>query len=68
MVTQNTKSQMCMCKYNTVEREIFQVKNNYHMSCMGVNGEALQLHTVYKKPYFCTASHMRIPYTAFTTE
>ena len=20
--------------------------------CMGVNGEALQLHTVYKKPYF----------------
>ena len=28
----------------------------YHMSnsheCMGVNGEALQLHTVYKKPYF----------------
>ena len=29
---------------------------NYHTSnsceCMGVNGEALQLHTVYKKPYF----------------
>ena len=28
----------------------------YHSSnsrkCMGVNGEALQLHTVYKKPYF----------------
>ena len=30
--------------------------NNYHTSnsreCMGVNGEALQLHAVYKKPYF----------------
>ena len=29
---------------------------NYHTSnsreCMGVNGEALQLHAVYKKPYF----------------
>ena len=28
----------------------------YHKSnsrkCMGVNGEALQLHAVYKKPYF----------------
>ena len=28
----------------------------YHTSnsreCMGVNGEALQLHAVYKKPYF----------------
>ena len=27
---------------------------------MGVNGEALQLHAVYKKPYFFTASHARI--------
>ena len=27
---------------------------------MGVNGEALQLHAVYKKPYFFTASHTRI--------
>ena len=27
---------------------------------MEVNGEALQLHTVYKKPYFFTASHARI--------
>ena len=27
---------------------------------MGVNGEALQLRTVYKKPYFFTASHARI--------
>ena len=46
----------------------------YHTSnsceCMGVNGEALQLHVVYKKPYFLlqvtresvsgTASHVRI--------
>jgi len=36
----------------------------YHTShsreCMGVNGEALQLHTVYKKPYFFTASHVRV--------
>ena len=32
----------------------------YHMSnspeCMGVDGEALQLHTVYKKPYFYYSS------------
>ena len=32
------------------------VNKNYHASnsreCMGVNGEALQLHEVYKKPYF----------------
>ena len=27
---------------------------------MGVNGEALQLHAVYKKPYFFTTSHARI--------
>ena len=27
---------------------------------MGVNGEALQLHAVYKKPYFFTARHVRI--------
>ena len=31
-------------------------KPYYHTSnsreCMGVNGEALQLHAVYKKPYF----------------
>ena len=27
---------------------------------MGVNGEALQLHAVYKKPYFFTASNARI--------
>jgi len=47
---------------------------HYHTSnsheCMGVNGEALQLHSVYKKPYFLlqvtresvsdTASHVRI--------
>ena len=27
--------------------------NNYHSrECTGVNGEALQLHAVYKKPYF----------------
>ena len=30
--------------------------SNYHTSnsreCMGINGEALQLHAVYKKPYF----------------
>ena len=27
---------------------------------MGVNGEALQLHAVYKRQYFFTASHARI--------
>ena len=27
---------------------------------MGVNGEALQLHAVYKKQYFFTARHTRI--------
>ena len=27
---------------------------------MEVNGEALQLHVVYKKPYFFTTSHARI--------
>ena len=27
---------------------------------MGVNGEALQLHAVYKEPYFFTTSHARI--------
>ena len=27
---------------------------------MGVNGEALQLHAVYKKLYFFTPSHVRI--------
>ena len=36
----------------------------YHTSnsreCMGVNGEALQLHAVYKKPYFLLQSHARI--------
>ena len=26
---------------------------------MGVNGEAFQLHTVHKKPYFFNTSHMR---------
>ena len=35
-----------------------------HMSnsreCMGDNGEALQLHTVYKKPYSFTTSYARI--------
>jgi len=41
-------------------------KLHYHMSsnsreCMGVNGEALQLHSVYKKPYFLLQlSHARI--------
>ena len=37
---------------------------HYHTSnsreCMGVNGEALQLHSVYKKPHFFYASHARI--------
>ena len=27
---------------------------------MGINGEALQLHEVYKKPYFFTTSHMHL--------
>ena len=40
----------------------------YHTSnsreCMGVNGEALQLHTVYKKPYFLLQSHVRIHISA----
>ena len=27
---------------------------------MGVNGEALQLHAVFKKPFFFTISHTRI--------
>ena len=38
----------------------------YHTSnsceCMGVNGEALQLHSVYKKPYFFTAKSHDNPY------
>ena len=36
----------------------------YHMSnsheCMGVNGKALQLCIIYKKPYFFITSHARI--------
>ena len=36
-------------------------KGFYHTcnsrECMGVNGEALQLHAVYKKPYFYYKSH-----------
>ena len=53
---------------STMYRSVF-----YHASnsrkCMGVNGEALQLHAVYKKPYFLlqvtresvsgTTSHVR---------
>jgi len=42
----------------TINWELFVVKiiKFYHTSnsheCTGVNGEALQLHAVYKKPYF----------------
>ena len=44
--------------------ELCETKTEYGMSNsgqgMGVNGEALQLHAVYKKPYFFTTSHARI--------
>ena len=45
--------------------EMWNGTNHYHTSnsheCRGVNGEALQLHAVYKKPaVFFTASHARI--------
>ena len=40
------------------------ITSTYHTSnsreCMGVNGEALQLHVVLQKAIFSTASHPRI--------
>ena len=34
---------------------------------MGVNGEALKLHGVYKKAVFFTASHTRIHISTYST-
>ena len=47
---------MYKCVYsNTTKDQSGGIYNSYHTSnsreCMGVNGEALQLHAVYKKPY-----------------
>ena len=51
----------CFNALNLIQSEIRCI---YHTSnsreCMGVNGEALQLHVVYKKPHFFTTSHARI--------
>ena len=63
----------CICKWLYCG-SIYAITAIYHTSnsheCMGINGEALQLHTVYKKLYFLlqvtpefvsgTPSHARI--------
>ena len=50
---------MPACKINKScdKDEIHHTSNS--RKCMGVNGEALQLHAVYKKQYFSTTSHAR---------
>ena len=35
---------------STADKAFYHTSNSHE--CMGVNGEALQLHAVYKKPYF----------------
>ena len=53
-----TKQPWCHPKPSRCETIDYHTSNSHE--CMKVNGEALQLHTVYKKPYFFTASHARI--------
>ena len=47
--TQFLKSHIFYCKYHHSTR-LYHTSNS--RECMGVNGEALQLHAVYKKLYF----------------
>ena len=53
-----TKQSWCHPKPSRCETIDYHTSNSHE--CMKVNGEALQLHTVYKEPYFFTASHARI--------